>query len=82
MVWLESSVVLRPNELSKKFQILPLSWIVERAFSWTENHRRMTTDCENLFCTKKNEYDTKHSNVSFYRSRQFVDTQLTPIKLK
>ena len=42
----ELSVVLRPNESSKKFQVLPLRWIVERTFSWIENYRRMTTDYE------------------------------------
>lgn len=42
----ELSVVLRPNESSKKFQILPLRWIIERTFSWIENYRRMTTDYE------------------------------------
>ncbi|MCS3112282.1 IS5 family transposase [Bacteroides fragilis] len=40
------SVVLRPKESSKKFQVLPLRWIVERTFSWIENYRRMTTDYE------------------------------------
>ena len=42
----ELSVVLRPGESSKKFQVLPLRWIVERTFSWIENYRRMTTDYE------------------------------------
>jgi len=42
----ELSVVLRPNESSKKFQILPLRWVVERTFSWIENYRRMTIDYE------------------------------------
>ena len=39
-------MVLRPNESSKKFQILPLRWVVERTFSWIENYRRMTIDYE------------------------------------
>nr|WP_243462568.1 transposase [Bacteroides stercorirosoris] len=42
----ELAVVLRPDEASKKFQITPLRWIVERTFSWIENYRRMTTDYE------------------------------------
>ena len=42
----ELSVVLRPNESSKKFQVIPLRWIVERTFSWIENYRRMTIDYE------------------------------------
>ena len=42
----ELSVVLRPNESSKKFQVSPLRWIVERTFSWIENYRRITTDYE------------------------------------
>lgn len=42
----ELSVVLRPQESSKKFHVLPLRWIVERTFSWIENYRRMTTDYE------------------------------------
>lgn len=29
----EFTVVLRPDEFSKKFSILPLRWIVERSFS-------------------------------------------------
>ena len=42
----ELSVVLRTEESSKKFQVIPLRWIVERTFSWIENYRRMTTDYE------------------------------------
>ena len=42
----ELSVVLRKDESSKKFQAIPLRWIVERTFSWIENYRRMTTDYE------------------------------------
>lgn len=42
----ELSVVLRPDESSKKFEIRPLRWSVERTFSWIENYRRMTTDYE------------------------------------
>lgn len=42
----ELSVVLRPEESSKIFQVLPLRWIVERTFAWIENYRRMTTDYE------------------------------------
>lgn len=42
----ELSVVLRTDESSKKFQTIPLRWIVERTFSWIENYRRMTTDYE------------------------------------
>lgn len=38
------SVILRHKESSKKFQVLPLRWIVERTFSWIGNYRRMTTD--------------------------------------
>ena len=50
-IWLkiwdwELSVVLRPDESSKKFRVLTLRWIVERTFSWFENYRRMTTDYE------------------------------------
>ena len=42
----ELSVALRPKESSKKFQVLPLRWVVERTFSWIENYRRMTIDYE------------------------------------
>lgn len=42
----ELSVVLRPDKSSKKFQALPLRWIVERTFSWIENYRRMTSGYE------------------------------------
>ena len=40
------TVVLRPDESSKKFSILPLRWIVERSFSWLENFRRIAMDYE------------------------------------
>lgn len=42
----ELSVVPRPDESSKKFQVIPLRWIVEQTFSWIENYRRMTTNYE------------------------------------
>jgi putative transposase len=42
----ELSIVLRPDESSKKFQVLPLRRIVERTFPWIENYRRITTDYE------------------------------------
>lgn len=41
-------VVLRPEESSKKFQVIPLRWIVERSFSWVENFRRLSIDHEFL----------------------------------
>lgn len=41
-------VVLRPDESSKKFQVVPLRWIVERSFSWLENFRRLSIDHEFL----------------------------------
>lgn len=42
----EFSVVLRPDESSKKFSVIPLRWIVERSFSWLENFRRISMDYE------------------------------------
>ena len=42
----EFTVVLRPDESSKKFAVLPLRWIVERSFSWLENFRRIAMDYE------------------------------------
>ena len=42
----EFKVVLRPDESSKKFSVLPLRWIVERSFSWLENFRRIDMDYE------------------------------------
>ena len=41
-------VVLRPEESSKKFKVIPLRWIVERSFSWLENFRRLSVDHEFL----------------------------------
>ena len=41
-------VVLRPKESSKKFNVIPNWWIVERTFSWLENYRRLTIDYEFL----------------------------------
>lgn len=40
------TVVLRPDESSKKFNVLPLCWIVERSFLWLENFRRIAMDYE------------------------------------
>ena len=42
----EFTVVLRPDESSKKFSVLQLRWIVERSFSWLENFRRIAMDYE------------------------------------
>ena len=42
----ELTVVLRPDESSKKFSVLPLRWTVERSFSWLENFRRIAMDYE------------------------------------
>ena len=42
----ELTVVLRPDESSKKFSVLPLRWIVARSFSWLENFRRIAMDYE------------------------------------
>lgn len=42
----ELSVVLRPQESSKKFTVLPRRWIVERSFAWLEKFRRVTIDYE------------------------------------
>lgn len=39
-------VVLRPDECPSKFKVLPKRWIVERAFAWLENFRRLTIDYE------------------------------------
>ena len=41
-------VVLRPKESSKRFNVIPKRWIVERTFSWLENYRRLTIDYEFL----------------------------------
>jgi putative transposase len=39
------TVVLHPNESSKKFQVVPLHWIVKRTFRGLKNYyRRMTID--------------------------------------
>ena len=42
----EYTVVLRPDESSKKFNVLPLRWIVERSFSWLESFRSIAMDYE------------------------------------
>ena len=41
-------VVLRPKESSKRLNVIPKRWIVERTFSWLENYRRLTIDYEFL----------------------------------
>ena len=40
------AVVLRPDESSKKFSVIPKRWIEERSFSWLENFRRVALDYE------------------------------------
>ena len=42
----ELEVVLRPDECPSKFKVIPKRWIVERAFAWLENFRRLTIDYE------------------------------------
>ncbi|MCF0104963.1 MAG: transposase [Eggerthellaceae bacterium] len=42
----EFTVVLSPNESSRKFSVVPLRWIVERSFSWLEIFRRISMDYE------------------------------------
>ena len=39
-------VVLRPNESPKKFNVIPLRWIVERSFAWLYSFRRIALDYE------------------------------------
>ena len=39
-------VVLRPDESPKKFNVIPLRWIVERSFAWLYNFRRIAMDYE------------------------------------
>ena len=39
-------VVLRPDESPKKFNVIPLRWIVERSFAWLYNFRRIALDYE------------------------------------
>jgi len=38
-------VVLRKDD-SKKFQIIPQRWVVERTFAWFESYRRLSKDFE------------------------------------
>ncbi|MGL5684009.1 MAG: IS5 family transposase [Marinifilaceae bacterium] len=39
-------IVLRPEQSTANFQVIPKRWIVERTFSWLENFRRLTIDYE------------------------------------
>ena len=39
-------VVLSPDESSKKFNVIPLWWIVERFFAWLCNFRKIALDYE------------------------------------
>jgi putative transposase len=39
-------IVLRPDESPKKFNVIPLRWIVERSFAWLYNFRRIALDYE------------------------------------
>lgn len=42
----ELSVVLRPDDCPKRFNVIPKRWIVERSLSWLENFRRLAIDYE------------------------------------
>jgi len=46
-------VVLRPDECTAKFAVLPNRWIVEPTFSWLENYRHLIIDYEYLAETTK-----------------------------
>ena len=46
MLSCELEVVLRPDESPKKFNVIPLRWIVERSFAWLYNFRRIALDYE------------------------------------
>jgi len=39
-------IVIRPDESSKKFQVVPHRWVVERTFAWFESYRRLSKDFE------------------------------------
>lgn len=38
-------IVLR-KDITKKFEVIPMRWIVERTFAWFESYIRLSTDCE------------------------------------
>lgn len=46
MLGCKLEVVLRPDENPKKFNVIPLRWIVERSFAWLYNFRRIALDYE------------------------------------
>ena len=47
-------MILRSKESSKKFNVIPKRWIVERTFSWIENYKkRLIVDYEFLTETVK-----------------------------
>lgn len=48
---LDLEVVLRKD--TKKFEVLPKRWIVERTFAWFESSRRLAKDFEFLTCTSE-----------------------------
>ncbi|MGW0857210.1 transposase [Streptomyces sp. NPDC002690] len=33
---------------TKKFELLPKQWVIERTFGWLMQHRRLVRDCEAL----------------------------------
>lgn len=41
-------IVLRPDQCPKKFNVIPMRWIVERSFAWLDFHRRLAIDHEFL----------------------------------
>lgn len=43
-LWWLVEVVIRKD--SKKFEVVPKRWIVERTFSWFESYRRLSKDFE------------------------------------
>lgn len=45
--------VIMRTEQSKKFEVIPKRWVVERTFAWFESYRRLSKDFE--FCTDTSE---------------------------
>lgn len=43
--------IIKRTDTEKVFKVLPKRWIVERTFSWLDNHRRLSKDFERLNST-------------------------------
>ena len=52
---------------SKKWEILPKRWVVERTFGWLNNSRRLSKDYEISIASSENMIKIAHSRILLKR---------------